>query len=99
MASQRTVRMDVIAPPRRMRSSWRIRLQEILVEGTTHLLLAFFAIVAFGGLVWMVLASFKTSSEIIRMPPTFLRQAPTLASYKLVLPSNPLLAIFSIVPW
>ncbi len=58
-----------------------IRLRELLVALVTHLILALFAFIAFGAMFWMVLASFKPASEIIRMPPTFLPAAPSLVSY------------------
>ena len=35
--------------------------------------------------VYIVLASFKTNSELIRTPPTFLPEAPTLANYTTIL--------------
>jgi multiple sugar transport system permease protein len=46
--------------------------------------------------VWMILGSFKTSSEIIRMPPTLLPEAPTLASYRTILtdPKLPMLRFY-----
>jgi multiple sugar transport system permease protein len=62
-----------------------IYIREFLVEAATHLTLAVAATVAFGAFLWMVLASFKPSSEIIQMPPTFLPAAPTLESYVIVL--------------
>jgi multiple sugar transport system permease protein len=62
-----------------------IKINSYAVEIVTHLILAFFALVALGGFLWMVLASFKNASEIIRIPPTFLPQTPTLASYGAIL--------------
>ena len=35
--------------------------------------------------LWMILASFKSSSEIIRIPPTLWPEKPTLASYQTIL--------------
>ena len=63
----------------------RIRLREQLIALVTHLLLVIFAFIAFGAMMWMVLASFKSASEIIAKPPTFLPEAPTLESYALIL--------------
>jgi multiple sugar transport system permease protein len=42
--------------------------------------------------LWMILASFKTSTEIIRIPPTLWPEQPTLANYQTVL-SDPRLPI------
>lgn len=64
--------------------SW-IQAREYLVSLATHCILAFSAFIAFGAMFWMVLASFKSASEIISKPPTFLPQAPTVASYILIL--------------
>ncbi len=64
--------------------SW-IQVREYLVSLATHCILAFSAFIAFGAMFWMVLASFKSASEIISKPPTFLPQAPTVASYILIL--------------
>ncbi len=64
--------------------SW-IQVREHLVSLATHCILAFSAFIAFGAMFWMVLASFKSASEIISKPPTFLPQAPTVASYILIL--------------
>ena len=50
-----------------------------------HLVLVIFAFIAFGAMMWMVLASFKSASEIIAKPPTFLPEAPTFGSYALIL--------------
>ncbi len=64
--------------------SW-IQLREYLISLATHCILAFSAFIAFGAMFWMVLASFKSASEIIAKPPTFLPKAPTVASYILIL--------------
>ena len=68
------------------RAGWKgidawIRLREFSVTLVTHLVLALFAFISFGAMLWMVLASFKSASEIISMPPTFLPAAPSLVSY------------------
>ncbi len=64
--------------------SW-IQAREHLVSLATHCILAFAAFIAFGAMLWMVLASFKSASEIISKPPTFLPETPTVASYILIL--------------
>jgi len=48
----------------------------LLVAGCTMTLLPF---------LWMIFGAFKTSTEIIRIPPTFWPQNPTLASFRTVL--------------
>lgn len=65
----------------RTNADFWIRLREFLVTLTTHLILAIFAIIAFGAMFWMVLASFKSAAEIIHMPPTLLPQAPSIDTY------------------
>ena len=64
--------------------SW-IQVREHLVSLATHCILALAAFIALGAMLWMVLASFKSASEIIAMPPTFLPETPTVASYILIL--------------
>ena len=64
--------------------SW-IQVREHLVSLATHCILALSAFIALGAMLWMVLASFKSASEIIAMPPTFLPETPTVASYILIL--------------
>ena len=59
-----------------------------LVEALTHLALLFFAAVAFGAILWLVLASFKTGSELVEMPPTFLPRQWTLDNYVEILTVN-----------
>jgi multiple sugar transport system permease protein len=53
----------------------RVLLYAILVSGCVATLLPF---------VWMILASFKSSSEIIRIPPTLWPENPTLANYETI---------------
>lgn len=65
------------------RYAGRVLLYALLVAGCTATLLPF---------LWMILASFKTSTEIISIPPTFWPQKPTLANYQTVL-SDPRLPI------
>jgi multiple sugar transport system permease protein len=75
-----------LQPTRRtgMADLW-LRGHRLAVETITHLILALFALLAFGGLMWMVLASFKSSSEIIQIPPTFWPASPSIASYAAIL--------------
>lgn len=54
----------------------RILLYGLLVSGCVATLVPF---------VWMILASFKSSIEIIRIPPTLWPENPTLASYQTIL--------------
>jgi multiple sugar transport system permease protein len=54
----------------------RVLLYALLVSGCLATLLPF---------VWMVLGSFKSSREIIRIPPTLWPENPTLASYQTIL--------------
>lgn len=68
-------------------SRWT-RFSSFLVEGLTHLVLLFFAVVAFGAILWLILASFKTGSELVEMPPTFLPREWTLANYVEILTVN-----------
>jgi multiple sugar transport system permease protein len=60
-----------------------ILLYGLLIAGCTVTLIPF---------IWMILASFKSSTEIIRLPPTLLPEAPTLANYRTIL-SDPKLPI------
>ena len=60
----------------------------VIADIVTYVILTFFAAVAFGGLLWMVLAAFKPGSEILRMPPTFLPESPSLNNFKVVLAEN-----------
>ena len=64
--------------------SW-MQARELLVSLATHAILAVAAFIAFGAMLWMVLASFKSAAEIIAKPPTFLPEFPTFASYVLIL--------------
>lgn len=61
----------------------RIFLYTFLIAGCAVTLLPF---------VWMFLASFKTSQEILKLPPTFFPENPTLNNYKTVL-SDPKLPL------
>jgi len=54
----------------------RVLLHILLVAGCAATLLPF---------MWMVFGSFKSSGEIIRIPPTFFPQDPTLDNYRTVL--------------
>ncbi len=78
-----TTRSIDTVPVRRL-SNWdairrrlgRILLYAFLVAGCTATLVPF---------AWMILASFKTSGEIIRIPPTLWPEKPTLANYLTIL--------------
>lgn len=78
-----TTRSIDTVPVRRL-SNWdairrrlgRILLYTFLVAGCTATLVPF---------AWMILASFKTSGEIIRLPPTLWPEKPTLANYLTIL--------------
>src|SRR5437660_1565951 len=50
-----------------------------------HLVLLFFALVCLFPFVYGVISSFKSSSEILQVPPSFLPHSPTLASYHTIL--------------
>jgi multiple sugar transport system permease protein len=56
-----------------------------VLDVITHIVLAFFALIAFGAIVWMFLGSLKSASEIVRMPPTILPENPSLESFMTVL--------------
>jgi multiple sugar transport system permease protein len=53
----------------------RVLLYALLVSGCVATLVPF---------IWMILASFKSSSEIIRIPPTLWPEKPTLANYQTI---------------
>lgn len=57
-----------------------------------YALLTFGCLVTLLPFVWMILGSFKTSGEIIRLPPSFWPEAPTLQNYRTILtdPNLPL---------
>jgi multiple sugar transport system permease protein len=67
------------------RPSVAYRATSLVINVVTHAVLVVFAAVALGGLIWMFLASLKSASEIIRMPPTFLPESPSVANFGLVL--------------
>lgn len=50
-----------------------------------HLTLLVFAIICLFPYVWLLLSSFKNSSEILQIPPTFFPRQPSLASYRTIL--------------
>ncbi|MHB0859075.1 MAG: carbohydrate ABC transporter permease [Anaerolineae bacterium] len=68
----------------KQRDHWR-KVRDLLAEIATHLILMVFATLAFGALLWLVMASFKTASEIIRKPPTFWPDRLTLDNYVYIL--------------
>jgi multiple sugar transport system permease protein len=58
----------------------RRRLGRVLL----YAFLVFGCVVTFLPFIWMILASFKSSSEIIRIPPTLWPENPTLANYQTI---------------
>jgi multiple sugar transport system permease protein len=50
-----------------------------------YILLALGCLVTLLPFMWMLLGSFKTGSEIVRMPPTFFPENPTLSNYQEIL--------------
>ncbi len=69
------------------RSLGRILVYAFLLLGLSMTLMPF---------VWMILGSFKTATELIRTPPTFWPEAPTLGNYTTILqdPKLPLLRFY-----
>ena len=55
-----------------------------LARVIAHVLLVGFSIITGGAFLWVVLNSFKTSSEIVQVPPTFWPVEPTLSNYEVV---------------
>jgi multiple sugar transport system permease protein len=51
-------------------------------------------IITIGPFVWMVLSSFKSGGEIVRTPPTFFPEEPTLNNYRRVLTGIPFVRYF-----
>jgi multiple sugar transport system permease protein len=64
-----------------------VLLYALLIAGCVVTLLPF---------MWMILGSFKTSAEIIRMPPTFWPETPTFVNYRTILtdPKLPMLRFY-----
>jgi multiple sugar transport system permease protein len=62
-----------------------------------HLLLIVGLSITLTPFVWMILGSFKTATELIRIPPTFWPENPTLDNYRTILsdPQLPLLRFYS----
>lgn len=73
--------------PRIQRNARRALLYGLLTAGLAVTLLPF---------LWMILGSFKTSSEIIRIPPSFFPENPSFANYVTILsdPQIPLLRFY-----
>lgn len=69
------------------RSLGRMLVYAVLLLGLSMTLMPF---------VWMILGSFKTATELIRTPPTFWPEAPTLGNYTTILqdPKLPLLRFY-----
>lgn len=69
----------------------------ILQRSVIYLLLILGLLVTLVPFTWMILASFKTQSEILRIPPTFWPEKPTLNNYWTIYndPKLPLLRFYS----
>lgn len=46
-----------------------------------HIVVAFVSLCMIGPFIWMIICSFKTGTEIMRLPPTFFPQNPTVQNY------------------
>lgn len=68
----------------------------ILQQSVIYLLLILGLLVTLVPFTWMILASFKTQSEILRIPPTFWPEKPTLDNYWTIYndPKLPLLRFY-----
>lgn len=91
-----TTGSTTLRPVSPSRSRTRARARKQLGRLLLYALLTAGCLVTLLPFVWMILGSFKTSSEIIRMPPTLLPEAPTLASYRTILtdPKLPMLRFY-----
>jgi multiple sugar transport system permease protein len=80
--------------PRRTIEAATIRRR--LGQGFIYLLLISGCLVTLLPFIWMILASFKTSGEIIRLPPTLWPENPTFANYQTILtdPKLPILRFY-----
>jgi multiple sugar transport system permease protein len=85
-APARSVRQH-IGGARVQRNLGRFLVYFLLILGLTMTLMPF---------TWMILASFKTQTELIRIPPTFWPENPTLDNYRTILqdPKIPLLRFY-----
>lgn len=63
----------------------RTRLRQLFGAAGRHSILIFFTIISLFPYIWLVLGSFKNSSEILQIPPTFFPLKPTLQSYRTIL--------------
>lgn len=70
------------------------RKQDLATSGVVYVLLALGAVWMVGPFVWMLICSFKTGYEIVRIPPTLCPKAPTLENYKTVLTTVPFMRYF-----
>ncbi|HHY47325.1 MAG TPA: carbohydrate ABC transporter permease [Firmicutes bacterium] len=68
--------------------------EQAVQSGIVYILLAIGATVMVGPFVWMLLCSFKTGYEIVRIPPTFWPASPTIENYKAVLFTVPFVRYF-----
>lgn len=63
----------------------RLRVARRLKRVALYVLLTFGCLVTLLPFVWMILGSFKSSGEIIRIPPSFWPEQPTLQNYRTIL--------------
>jgi multiple sugar transport system permease protein len=79
----------------RQRTRQRLRRQSSRV--LLYLLLTVGCLVTLLPFLWMILGSFKSSSEIIQLPPTLWPESPSLASYRTILedPKIPLVRFYA----
>jgi multiple sugar transport system permease protein len=73
-----------------------VRIEKILKNSLIYLLLILGLMVTLMPFIWMILASFKTQLEVLRIPPTFWPENPTLDNYKTIFadPKLPLLRFY-----
>jgi multiple sugar transport system permease protein len=83
-------------PPTARRNPERGRLRRDLGRSLVYLTLLVGLSVTLTPFVWMIFSSFKTATEIVRVPPTFFPQHPTLENYRTILndPRLPLLRFY-----
>jgi multiple sugar transport system permease protein len=65
-------------------------------EWRAHVLLTVIAVLMVVPFVWEILTSFKTNSEVSRLPPTFLPQDPTTVGYRTFFGSVPFWGQFAV---
>ncbi len=68
--------------------------KQVSIRIISYLTLVLGAIISVGPFVWMILGSFKPNVEVMRMPPTFWPQSPSLKNYVTVVESIPFLRYY-----